>query len=52
MAGYADQAHFTRECRSLLGETPSAWSRRRPCLAAALAKADAVSFKTPSHVQP
>jgi AraC-like DNA-binding protein len=29
MAGYADQAHFTRECRSLLGETPSCWSKRR-----------------------
>jgi AraC-like DNA-binding protein len=35
-AGYADQAHLTRELRSLLGETPSAWQ----------ARASAVSFKT------
>jgi AraC-like DNA-binding protein len=26
--GYADQAHFTRECRELLGETPSRWIAR------------------------
>jgi AraC-like DNA-binding protein len=35
-AGYADQAHFTRELRALLGETPSAWR----------ARGSAVSFKT------
>ena len=35
-AGYADQAHLTRELRALLGETPSAWQ----------ARASAVSFKT------
>jgi len=29
-AGYADQAHFTRETFCLLGETPAAW-RRRGC---------------------
>jgi AraC-like DNA-binding protein len=38
-AGYADQAHFTREMRALLGETPSAWK----------ARGSAVSFKTPSR---
>jgi AraC-like DNA-binding protein len=27
-ARYSDQAHFTRECRALLGETPAAWLRR------------------------
>jgi AraC-like DNA-binding protein len=27
-AGYADQAHFTREVRALLGEPPSAWAAR------------------------
>jgi AraC-like DNA-binding protein len=26
--GFADQAHLVREMRSLLGETPSAWSSR------------------------
>jgi AraC-like DNA-binding protein len=36
LAGYADQAHLTRELRALLGETPSAWRTR----------ASAVSFKT------
>jgi AraC-like DNA-binding protein len=35
-AGYADQAHLTREVRALLGETPSAWA----------ARGSAVSFKT------
>jgi transcriptional regulator GlxA family with amidase domain len=39
LAGYADQAHFTREVRALLGETPSAWQ----------ARASAVSFKTPAE---
>jgi AraC-like DNA-binding protein len=24
-AGYADQAHFSRECRALIGRAPSAW---------------------------
>jgi AraC-like DNA-binding protein len=38
MAGYADQAHLTREVRALLGETPSAWR----------ALGSAVSFKTAS----
>jgi len=38
LAGYADQAHFNREVRALLGETPSAWH----------ARASAVSFKTPA----
>jgi AraC-like DNA-binding protein len=28
MSGYADQAHFTRECRVLLGETPTQWRSR------------------------
>lgn len=28
MSGYADQAHFTRECRVLLGETPTQWRAR------------------------
>jgi len=37
-AGYADQAHLTREMRALLGETPSAWR----------ARGSAVSFKTAS----
>lgn len=27
-AGFSDQAHFTRECRALLGEPPSVWLRR------------------------
>ena len=27
-AGFADQAHLTRECRALLGETPGEWLRR------------------------
>jgi AraC-like DNA-binding protein len=36
MAGYADQAHLTRELHALLGETPSAWR----------ARGSAVSFKT------
>jgi AraC-like DNA-binding protein len=36
-AGYADQAHLTREVRALLGETPSVWAGR----------GSAVSFKTP-----
>lgn len=35
-AGYADQAHLTRELRDLLGETPSEWQ----------ARGSAVSFKT------
>jgi AraC-like DNA-binding protein len=35
-AGYADQAHFTREARELLGEAPSAW----------YARGSAVPFKT------
>jgi AraC-like DNA-binding protein len=35
-AGYADQAHLTRECRALLGDTPSQW----------LARGSADSFKT------
>jgi AraC-like DNA-binding protein len=35
-AGYADQAHLTRECRALLGEPPSIWAQR----------GSAVSFKT------
>ena len=30
-AGYSDQAHFTRESRSLLGESPVAWRRRGRC---------------------
>jgi AraC-like DNA-binding protein len=38
-AGYADQAHLTRELRMLLGETPSAWR----------ARGSAVSFKTPAR---
>jgi hypothetical protein len=28
-AGYCDQAHFTREATSLLGEPPAAWRNRR-----------------------
>jgi AraC-like DNA-binding protein len=28
LAGYADQAHLTRECQSLLGETPTSWRAR------------------------
>ena len=36
--GYADQAHLTRECSSLLGETPTRWA----------ARATADSFKTPA----
>jgi AraC-like DNA-binding protein len=32
-AGYSDQAHLTREARSLLGETPAVWRRRRLCAA-------------------
>jgi hypothetical protein len=36
-AGYADQAHLTRDVRALLGEPPSAWA----------ARGSAVSFKTP-----
>ena len=36
MAGYADQAHLTRELQALVGETPSAWR----------ARGSAVSFKT------
>lgn len=39
MAGYADQAHLTREMRALLGETPTAWR----------ARGSAVSFKTASR---
>jgi AraC-like DNA-binding protein len=39
LAGYADQAHLTREVRALLGETPSAWR----------ARGSAVSFKTSSR---
>ena len=35
-AGYADQAHFTREARALLDEAPSAW----------YARGSAVPFKT------
>jgi AraC-like DNA-binding protein len=35
-AGYADQAHLTREMQALVGETPSAWR----------ARGSAVSFKT------
>ena len=35
-AGYADQAHLSRECRALLGDSPSEW----------LARASADSFKT------
>ena len=31
MCGYADQAHFTRDCRALLGETPSQWRSRGAC---------------------
>ena len=27
-AGYSDQAHFTRDSRSLLFESPAAWLRR------------------------
>ena len=38
-AGYADQAHLTREVRALLGETPSAWR----------ARGSADSFKTSSR---
>jgi AraC-like DNA-binding protein len=37
-AGYADQAHLSRELRALLGEPPSAWA----------ARGSAVSFKTGS----
>jgi AraC-like DNA-binding protein len=37
-AGFADQSHFTRECRELLGATPTEWR--------ALGAAD--SFKTPA----
>jgi AraC-like DNA-binding protein len=37
-AGYADQAHFIRECKSLLGATPKAFRER----------AVAESFKTSS----
>jgi AraC-like DNA-binding protein len=36
LAGYADQAHLTREVRALLGEAPSAWR----------ARGSAVLFKT------
>lgn len=39
VAGYADQAHLTREVRLLLGETPSQWKER----------GSAVSFKTTSR---
>jgi AraC-like DNA-binding protein len=35
-AGYADQAHFTREAKALLGEAPTSWA----------ARGSAVSFKT------
>jgi AraC-like DNA-binding protein len=28
-AGYADQAHLARECRALLGDSPSGWLARR-----------------------
>ena len=38
-AGYADQAHLTRELHDLLGETPSSWK----------ARGTAVSFKTRQH---
>jgi AraC-like DNA-binding protein len=37
-AGYADQPHLIRECRVLLGDSPSAWA----------ARGDADSFKTTS----
>lgn len=30
-SGYSDQAHLTREARSLLGEAPALWHRRRLC---------------------
>jgi AraC-like DNA-binding protein len=41
ISGYADQAHFTRECRVLLGETPTQWR----------ARGAADSFKTADAVE-
>jgi AraC-like DNA-binding protein len=49
LAGYADQAHLTRECRSLLGETPSAW-RARGLSALAPAKVG-LSTEAPAKVE-
>lgn len=50
-AGYADQAHFTRECGALLGESPSAWSRRSHGESRG-GGGSAVSFKTGGRIQP